>query len=70
MLDGIDIAEMYVRAKRDDIERAARTQALLRDVPEARRCLHPRQMVAGALVRLAMLIDESAGWRIASSTTR
>ena len=70
MLNSIQIVEMYVQAKRDDIERAAERQRLVREAPEAGRCLHPRRMIAAGLVRLAMLIDESAGWRFAATAAR
>ncbi len=70
MLDGIQITEMVLRSKRDDIERVVERQKLLAKIDRPRRALHPRQAVAGALMRIAMVIDESAGGRIAGTAAQ
>lgn len=62
-MDSIQFTEIFAQAKRDDIERALARQKLLAQIDERAVGLHPRQALAGALVRLAMIIDAGAGSR-------
>jgi hypothetical protein len=65
MLD-IHVAEFFVQAKQEDMRRARDRQRLVTEAGATARCLHPRQTIAMALLRLARAIDESAGGPIAA----
>jgi hypothetical protein len=66
MLDSIQITEMFLQSKRDDIERVVQRQKLLAEIDQAKRGVRARQAVACALMRIARVIDESADGRIAA----
>ena len=45
MLDSIQITEMFLQSKRDDIERVVQRQKLLAEIDQPKRGLRPRQAV-------------------------
>jgi hypothetical protein len=61
MLDSIQFAEIFAQSKRDDIERNVARGRLLAQIGERGSGLRVRQAIAGALVRLATIIDAGAG---------
>ena len=70
MLDSIQITEIFLQSKHDDIERVVQRQKLLAEIDRPKRGLRPRQAVASALMRIAMVIDESAGGRMVGTAAR
>ena len=70
MWDSSPITEMLARSKCDDIERVAQRQKLLPEIDQPKRGLRPRHAVAGALMRIALVIDESAGRPIVGTAAR
>jgi hypothetical protein len=61
MLDHMQLTEILAASKRRELEQSIRHHRLLEDLEMPEAGVHPRQFVAGALVRLAMLIDAGAG---------
>ena len=70
MLDSMELTEMYLQFKRDEIERIARRQGLLQEIERPRRSWHPRQVLASALMHLALVIDGNARARIVEIAAR
>jgi hypothetical protein len=67
MLDSIHFTEILAQSKREDIERKVRRQKLLAEIDAPDTGLHARQAIAGALMRLATIIDASATGREAAT---
>jgi hypothetical protein len=65
--ESVLITEIFAETKRRDLERGVERQRLLADIGQQDTGLHPRRAVAGALVRLATLIDSNAGTRTAAA---
>jgi hypothetical protein len=60
LLESVQIAEMLGEMKRRDLERAVVCQRLLAEIGAREANVHPRQMIAGALVRIATMLDAGA----------
>jgi hypothetical protein len=68
MLDTIE--GIFAQAKRDDIERVVQRQKLRAEIDQPKRGSRLRRAVAGALMRIAMVIDESADGRIVETAAQ
>jgi hypothetical protein len=68
MLDSSHVAEMFAHAKLDDLDRVIQRHQLLAPLDQpARRRRRARQAIAGALMRIAVIIDDSADTRVAAT---
>jgi hypothetical protein len=66
VLENIQLTEIIATARRREIEHLAERRRLLAHLDPAPRAFQPRRAIAAGLVRLAMIIDASAGRRAAA----